>query len=33
MLENFKDMYKMLWDFIYEIFAIFGVELSNPYEA
>ena len=24
-LNLFKDMYKMLWDFIYNVLAIFGI--------
>ncbi len=31
--DAFKDMYAMLWEFIYKLFEIFGVELKNPYEA
>ena len=25
MLDYFKDMYAFLWDFIYEVLAIFGI--------
>ena len=31
--EAFEAMYQMLWTAIYNILAILGVELSNPYEA
>ena len=30
-LELFKEMYAMLWDFIYNLAAIFGWNISNPY--
>ena len=26
MLDYFKDMYAFLWEFIYEVLAIFGIE-------
>ena len=28
-MATFKDMWQMLWDLIYDILAIFGVELDN----
>lgn len=27
-----KDMYAMLWEFIYKLAEYFGWEISNPYE-
>lgn len=29
-METFKDMWQMLWELIYKLFDIFGVELSDP---
>ena len=31
--EAFEAMYQKLWELIYNICAVLGVELSNPYEA
>ncbi len=31
-MQTFKDMWQMLWAFIYEILTIFGVELDNGIE-
>lgn len=28
--DIFKAMYQMLWNFIYDLAAIFGWEISNP---
>lgn len=29
----FEAMYKLLWECIYNICTILGIEISNPYEA
>ena len=31
--KMFEDMYAMFMEFVYAVCAIFGVEISNPYEA
>ena len=28
-MADFEAMYAMLWDFIYAVLAIFGIELDN----
>ncbi len=28
-MADFEAMYAMLWDFIYKVLAIFGIELDN----
>lgn len=33
MAKTIKDMYQMLWDFLYKVFAILEIDLKNPYEA
>ena len=30
--DVFEKMYELLWEAIYKILAIFGVELENPYK-
>lgn len=29
MLDYFKDMYAFLWEFIYEVLAIFGIKKNE----
>ncbi len=30
-IETFKAMYQFLWNFIYEVLAVFGIELPKAY--